>query len=131
MMTELTTMLGFRQEHSYSFYPQANGQVEAINKTLKTILKCTINVAHSNWHIMLYPARWAYRTNVKTTIGFSPFQLVHGVESITMVECEIPSLRIAIHVLPDTTELEERLLHLEHLDEQCRDAMTANQAHKK
>ena len=25
MMTELTTMLGFRQEHSSSYYPQANG----------------------------------------------------------------------------------------------------------
>ena len=48
MMTELTTMLGFRQEHSSSFYPQANGQVEAVNKTLKTILKRTINVACSN-----------------------------------------------------------------------------------
>ena len=35
MMTELTTMLGFRQEHSSSFYPQANGQVETFNKTLK------------------------------------------------------------------------------------------------
>ena len=31
MMNELTTMLGFRQEHSYSFYPQANGQVKAVN----------------------------------------------------------------------------------------------------
>ena len=48
MMTELTTMLGFRQEHSSSYYPQANGQVEAVNKTLKTILKRTINAAHSN-----------------------------------------------------------------------------------
>ena len=69
MMTELTTMIGFKQEHSSSFYPQANGQVEAINKTVKTILKCTINAAHSNWHIMLYPALWAYRTNVKTATG--------------------------------------------------------------
>ena len=63
-------------------------------------------------------------------MGFSPFQLVHGVEAVTPIECEIPSLKIAIHVLPDTTELEERLVHLEHLDEQCRDALTANQAHK-
>ena len=79
---------------------------------------------------MLYPALWAYRTNVKTATGFSPFQLVHRVEAITLIECEIPSLQIAIHVLPDTTELEERLLHLEHLDEQRRDALTANQAHR-
>ena len=119
-MTELTTMLGFRQEHSYSFYPQANDQVEVVNKTLvevvnktlKTILKHTINAARSNWHIMLYPALWAYRTNVKTAIGFSPFQLIHGVESITPIESEIPSLKVSIHVLPNTTELEERLVHL-------------------
>ena len=117
MMTELTTMLGFRQKHSSSFCPQANGQVEAINKTLKTILKRTIIATHSNWHIMLYPTLWAYRTNVKNAIGFSPFQLIHGVEAVTSIECEIPSLKIAIHVLPDTTELEEHLLHLEHLDE--------------
>ena len=63
-------------------------------------------------------------------MGFSPFQLVHGVEAVTLIECEIPSLKIAIHVLPDTMELEEHLVHLEHLDEQCRDALTANQAHK-
>ena len=123
-------MLGFRQEHSSSFYPQANGQVKAVNKTLKTILKRTINVAHSNWHIMLYPALWAYRTNVKATTGFSPSQLIHGVEAITPIECEIPSLKIAIHVLPDMTKLEERLLHLEHLDEQHRDVLIANQDHK-
>ena len=66
---------------------------------------------------MLYPALWAYRTNVKTATGFSPFQLVHGVEAVAPIECEISSLKISIHVLPDTTELEECLLHLEHLDE--------------
>ena len=33
-------------------------------------------------------------------------------------------------MLLDTTELEQRLLHLEHLDEQHTDALTANEAHK-
>ena len=75
---------------------------------------------------MLNLALWAYWINVKTTMVFYPFQLVHGVEVVTPVECEILSLRIGIHVLPNVTELEERLLHLEHLDEQRRDALTAN-----
>ena len=97
---------------------------------MKTILKRTIDAAHSNWHIMLYPSLWEYETNVKTTTGFSPFQLVHGVEAVTPVECEIPSLKISIHVLSNTKELEECLVHLEHLDEQHRDALTFNQAHK-
>ena len=71
-----------------------------------------------------------YQTNVKIATGFPPFKLVHGVEFVTPTECEIPSFKIAIHVLPDTTELEEHLLHLEHLDEQCRDVLIANQDHK-
>ena len=79
---------------------------------------------------MLYPTLWEYWTNVKIATGFSPFQLVHGVEAVTLVEREIPSLKIDIHVLPGMNELEERLLHLEHLDEQRRDALTTNEAHK-
>ena len=90
IMTKLTTMLGFRQEHSSSYYPQENGQVEEVNKTLKTILKHTTNAARQNQHIMLYPALWAYRTNVKNAMGFSPFQHVHRVEAVTPVECENP-----------------------------------------
>jgi hypothetical protein len=48
MMIELTSKLGLQQEHSSPYYPQANGQVEAINKTLKTILQRTINSSKSN-----------------------------------------------------------------------------------
>ena len=33
-------------------------------------------------------------------------------------------------MLPDTTEIQECLLHLEHLDEQCRDALMENETHK-
>jgi hypothetical protein len=71
---------------------------------------------------MLYPTLWAYRTSVKTSTSFSPFQLVHGVESILPIECEIPSLRLAVKLLPDTFDLEQCLIHLESLDEQHRDA---------
>ena len=95
-MTKLTKMLGFKQEHSSRFYPQANGQVEDVNKTLKTILQRTVNISRTNWHIMLYPALWAYQTTIKTATGFSPFQLVHGIEAIFPIECEIPSLKLVV-----------------------------------
>ena len=124
-------MLRFRHDFSSSYYPQSNGQVEAVNKTLKTMLQRTINKSKNNWHVMLYSALWAYRTCVKTATGFSPFQLVHGVEAVLPIECEIPSLKLAIELIPETTPLEERLLYLEQLDEHRRDAVTANEAHKK
>eukprot|EP00253_Pinus_taeda_P014973 PITA_14973 len=42
-MTELALKLGFWQEHSSPYYPQANGQVEVVNKPLKAILQRTID----------------------------------------------------------------------------------------
>ena len=59
-------------------------------------------------------------------MGFSPFQLIHGVKEITSAECEIPSLKIVIHVLLDTLDLEECMFHLENLYEQPRYALTKN-----
>jgi hypothetical protein len=79
---------------------------------------------------MLYPTLWAYRTSVKTATDFSPFQLVHGVE-IFSIECEIPSLKLAVELLPDTSDLERRLVHLESLDEQRRDTFMTIEANKK
>ena len=78
---------------------------------------------------MLYHALWAYRTSVKTASGFTPLQLVYGLESIFPIECEIPSLKLAIELLPDTSSHEERLLHLEHLDEQRWDVAKIGRAH--
>ena len=43
---------------------------------------------------------------------------MHGVESILSVEYEIPSLKLAMELLPDTYPLEENLVHLELFDEQ-------------
>jgi hypothetical protein len=74
---------------------------------------------------------WAYRTSVKTATGFSPFQLVYGLEAVLPIECQIPSLKLAVELFPDTSPLEECLLYLEQLDEKCRDAALANEAHKK
>jgi hypothetical protein len=105
--------------------------VDYFNKSLKTILQKTVSQSNSDWHIMLYLALWAYRTSVKTATNFSPFLLVHGVESILPVECEIPSLKLKVELLPDTSDLDRRLVHLEILDEQCRDAFTTIEENKK
>jgi hypothetical protein len=79
---------------------------------------------------MLYSTLWAYRTSVKTTTSFSPFQLVYRLEAVLPIECQIPSLKLAVQLLPDTSRLEEWLVYLEHLDEQCHDVALANEAQK-
>jgi hypothetical protein len=60
MFSKLTSNLGLRKENSSPYYPQVNGQVEAVNKYLKTILQRMINSAKSNLHLMSYSTIWAY-----------------------------------------------------------------------
>ena len=50
---------------------------------------------------------------------------------IPPIECEIPSLKQSIDLLPATFVEEENILHLTHLDETRCDAMLANEAHKR
>jgi hypothetical protein len=79
---------------------------------------------------MLYSALWASQTYVKTATGFSPFQLIYGLEAVFPIECQILSLKLVVQLLPDTSQLEERLVYLEQLNEQCHDVELVNEAHK-
>jgi transposase InsO family protein len=86
MMEELASKLGFKHGHSSPYCPQENGQVETVNKSLKTILQKTNSQSKYDWHIMLYTSLWAYLTSIKIDTGFSPFQLVRCVDSILPIE---------------------------------------------
>ena len=68
---------------------------------------------------------------MKDATGFTPFQLVYDLEATLLIECEIPSLKLAIKLLPNTTLVEERLIYLEWLDETHRLASLAIKAQKK
>jgi transposase InsO family protein len=46
--------------YSTGYYPQANGMIEAFNKTLGKILKMTVNRHRRYWHDCLFEALWAY-----------------------------------------------------------------------
>eukprot|EP00253_Pinus_taeda_P023552 PITA_23552 len=111
---------------STPYYPQANGQVEAINKVLKRMLQRMIGVHKRSWHLILYSTLWEYRTSVRNATGFTPFQLVYGLEAILLVQSEISSLKLAIDLLPGTSEEEARFLELIQPDETHHDAALAN-----
>jgi hypothetical protein len=79
---------------------------------------------------MLYSTLWAYQTSVNTTTSFPPFQIIYGMEAILPIECQIPSLKLVVELLSDTSPLEERLLYLEYLYENRCDVALANEDHK-
>ena len=101
-MVELSAKLGFPHEKLTLYYSKANGQVEAINKFLKTMLRRMAVDHKSNWHLTLFSALCAYRTSIKTTTSFTPFQLVYGLEVVLPTEFDIPSLKLIVELLPNT-----------------------------
>jgi hypothetical protein len=68
---------------------------------------------------------------VKIATGFTPFQLVYGIEVVLPIECEIPSLKLEVEILPHTSAEEEHFLHLTRLDETHRDVALVNETYQK
>ncbi|PKI63919.1 hypothetical protein CRG98_015700 [Punica granatum] len=70
-----------------------NGAVEAANKNIKKIIeKMTVN--YKDRHEMLPFALLAYRTSIRSSTGATPYSLVYGMETVLLIEVEIPSMRI-------------------------------------
>ena len=114
-MAELSAKLVFCHENSTPYYLQSNGQVEDSNKSLKTMLRMMVGDKKSNWNLTFFSTSWDYRTSVKTTTSFTPFQLVYGLEVVLPIECQIPLLKLAVEILLNTSTEEEHFLYLTNL----------------
>src|SRR4051812_12424313 len=81
---------------STTYYPPANGLMEAFNKTIAKLLKKFISRSQHEWDKKLGECLWTYRTTIRTPTKATPFSLVYGCEAVLPLEVQIPSLRIAI-----------------------------------
>jgi transposase InsO family protein len=97
-MTQFLAKLGVKHFPSSAYYPQGNGQAKSTNKNLVIIAKRLIEDKPHQWHSLLTYALWVDRTTTKVSIGFTPFQLVYGQESILPTEMELSSLRLMLQV---------------------------------
>nr|GEZ12058.1 reverse transcriptase domain-containing protein [Tanacetum cinerariifolium] len=69
---------GVTHRLSTAYHPQTSGQVEVTNCGLKRILKRTVGENHALWSDKLEDALCAFRTTFKTSVGYTPYQLVYG-----------------------------------------------------
>ncbi|KAI5322920.1 hypothetical protein L3X38_031992 [Prunus dulcis] len=73
-------------------HPQSNGQVEAINKIVKKLLKRQLDKAKGAWPEKLPEALWAIRTSYRTSTGETPFSMAFGSEAVSS-EDQVPAKR--------------------------------------
>ena len=110
-------------------HPQANGQVEAVNKTIKGNLKKKLEERKGAWADELPMVLWAYRTTARNATGETPFALAFGVEAVVPVETKLPTLRIEEY--EEAANDDAIRLELDLIDERRADALTRLAAQKR
>ncbi|XP_022889049.1 uncharacterized protein LOC111404482 [Olea europaea var. sylvestris] len=85
--------LGIKKHFSTPHHPQANGQVEAVNKTIKHVLKRKLDVSKRAWVDELPQGLWAIRTTTRTPTGETHFLMAFETEAMSPVEVGLPSPR--------------------------------------
>ena len=96
VMDRLCLEYKFKQYNSSMYHEPANGLAEAFNKTLGKLLKKIVSCTKKDWRERLGEALCAYRTTYRTATRATPYSLVYGFEAVLPLECQVPSLRIAI-----------------------------------
>ncbi|MCO5587179.1 hypothetical protein L7F22_041126 [Adiantum nelumboides] len=120
LVGELMEHLGISRRHSSPYYPQCNGLVEKVNGMICRITTKQANNRPKDWDRHLNVALWAYRTSFKTTLGYTPYQLVFGKEAILPIEVQLVSLQVLARGRDRPSEqLRSRILELERLELDC------------
>nr|XP_043613766.1 uncharacterized protein LOC122585704 [Erigeron canadensis] len=86
--------MDIRQVFTSVAHPQANGQVEVMNKAIVGGIKARLGKCRTGWVDELVGVLWAHRTTPRGSTMESPFSLVYGTEAVIPPELSIPSHRI-------------------------------------
>ncbi|XP_027183804.1 uncharacterized protein LOC113782091 [Coffea eugenioides] len=108
------TELGIRQHFTSVGHPQANGQVENVNRTILHGLKTRMESARAGWLDELPTILWAYRTTPRTATQETPFVLTYGAEAVIPAEIGVPSNRVQNFIAQDNED--ELRLNLDLLE---------------
>ncbi|XP_058733528.1 uncharacterized protein LOC131605155 [Vicia villosa] len=71
-----------------------NGQVEAANKVIISLIKKHVGNIPKTWHKSLSQALWECRTSPKEATGATPFRLTYGHDVVLPLKVYVQSVRI-------------------------------------
>lgn len=75
---ELWSLQGTKLHFSSAYHPQTDGQIEVVNKCLKTYLRCFCSHKPHDWCKWLSWTRFWYNTSWHTSIRMTLYQALYG-----------------------------------------------------
>lgn len=78
LMDQLCRFYGIRRSKSSPYYPQGNGMIERLFRTVKDMLYATMDRTKNNWTEIIPSVEMALRCTDHRTLKFSPFEVVFG-----------------------------------------------------
>src|SRR5579863_6289232 len=100
---------------SSAYSPHSSGQVERVNQTIVDILAKLVKDEPIRWSDLLPYAVWSYNSSVHSSTGFSPFQVVFGLQpkdpNLDSFEAirGTPLMSVADHVKFGFTEIRKKV----------------------
>jgi hypothetical protein len=107
---EFAGSLKIKLLNSSPCYAQANGQVEASNKSVTRLIKKKIDENPMQWHEVLSEALWAHRTTWHGATKVTPFELVYGQEAMLPVGINAQACRASKQEMLSAEEYVERMM---------------------
>jgi len=91
VIEKLMKKLSIKHKVTTIYKPNTNGLVEHTNKVLCNILNKEIDICKNlhDWDKQVHYAMWVYNSMFKSSIGFTYFRLIYGVESTLPIEYEV------------------------------------------
>lgn len=79
-VSALLQKTGIERRVTSSYNPRTDGQCERMNQTVITILKKHAEAEPQNWRKWTSYVEYVYNTRKSSTTGFSPYELLYGVQ---------------------------------------------------
>lgn len=117
----LLQRLGITHVHTSAVHPAANGAVERVVKSFKSMLRAHVNAHPEHWLQSVAVVRMQYWSRLHTALGVSPHEMVFGRRPVhvvplanlfTMAGQRVP----VVSAVPDTCA--HPLLHVQQLQQQ-------------
>ena len=92
LKTEFAKLSGSREVFSPPYYPQANGLVERLFRTAKTLMKLSICENKKEWDEVLPTINMALRNSIAQSTGFAPYEIIFGKRARLPVDWQFPEI---------------------------------------